>query len=57
VATRGIKVPLREGVNGAEVGTILEAGFGTVSSRIIVGGCAWGNPNPGGTDGVDTRDK
>lgn len=40
VAARGTKVELRPGVNGAEVGTILDTGLEIGSSRVIGGGCA-----------------
>jgi len=38
VAARGTNAEFRPGVNGAEVGTILEEGFVIGSSRIAAGG-------------------
>lgn len=70
VAALGMKDELRDGVNGAEVGTIREVGLEGVSSRM--GGGGWpcgscmpisspggglgGGPKPGGIEGVEDRE-
>jgi len=58
---RGVAIPgkfkgFRDGVKGAAVGAIRETVFGMGSSRITGSGWACGNPNPGGTDGVEERE-
>jgi len=60
VPTPGTKEE-RDGVKGAEVGTIREEGFGVDSSRNECSGWACGSPRPGGakpggTDGVEDRE-
>jgi hypothetical protein len=53
VPARGMKGLLRDGVNGAEVGTIRDVGFETGSSILGGGGCPCGSSKPGGTVGVE----
>ncbi len=52
VLVRGMKELLREGVNGAEVGTIRDGGFGIESSTFGGSGWEWGSSKPGGIVGV-----
>jgi hypothetical protein len=58
VAVRGMYAELefRDGVNGAEVGTIRDCCLAPASSRAPGGGWACGRLNPGGAEGVDERE-
>jgi hypothetical protein len=60
VPALGTEEKLRDGVNGADVGTIRDGTFTVVASAKTGSGWPWGSarpggPKPGGTDGVEAR--